>query len=332
MTETDDPLDITIVTPAYNREGLILRALESVRQQTRLPREIIIVDDQSTDNTVEVARQWGHETGLPLRVEIMRRNGGPAAARNRGIELATSCYVAFLDSDDEYFPYALERLAFPFSIAPELVFSFADATVVTPSERVEHDLFAPHITLEQDAETPWAEPGLYRLRYPADVLLKASIIPTSATCFQREAALAVGGMPENFRSGEDWLFWLRLSTQGDFAFQLCDTVMHHRHDDNLTHARSAELVAREKMRGFEALYRDRLGVPLTDAQKSRVRSLLIQQIAYWRYHLSTLGFPAYLAGLRNQNEILPGGATRQMVKDPKSLFRAACYSLLQRPQ
>ena len=332
MTETADQLDVTVVIPTYNRSRLILRALESLQQQTHRPHNIIIVDDRSTDNTVDVAREWGNASGFPLHIEVMPKNGGPAAARNRGIQLASSRYIAFLDSDDAYFPHALKRLTFPFSLSDDLAVSFADATVITPSEHIEHGLAAPHLKLEQDADAPWPEPGLYRLRSPTESLLKASILPTSATCFKRDAALAVNGMPENFRSGEDWLFWLRMATQGDFAFQQCDTALHYRHDDNLTHAHSAELVAREKMRGFEALYNNRLGIPLTPEQKKRIHTLFMQQIADWRYHLSRLGFPAYLAGLRNHNDILPGGSTRQMTTDPKSLLRASCYSLLQRKQ
>lgn len=320
-------VDVTIVTPAFRRARLIGRALDSVRLQTRRPARIIVIDDASQDGTADAARRWAEEHDFPVTVEVLAENGGPAVARNRGIELATTEYVAFLDSDDEHTPQTLERLVAPLEAKPEAVLSFADATVVSPAGREPHALFRPRIRLESAAE-PLAPPcGVYRLSDPTSTLLKASIIPTSATCFRRAAALAAGGMPAEFRSGEDWLFWLRLAQHGDFVFQLDDLAMHHRHDANLTSADSAEFVSREKLRGFLALARGTAGVALTPAQRERLSRMLERQLASWRYHRSRLGLRAYLDGLHSDTGRALGTPLAHYLADPRSLLRATYHSL-----
>lgn len=327
--QSDKPeLDVTVVIPTFNRTTLITRALESLRNQHHLPARIIIVDDASSDGTPDVVRRWATETGFPVTVEVLQQNGGPAKARNRGIELANTEYVAFLDSDDEHLPTTLARLVAPLVRLPDAVLSFADATVVTPSGREPHGLFRPHIDLDAATEAlPLAGLEVRALRDATSTLLKASIIPTSGTCFRRRAALAAGLMPQDFRSGEDWLFWLRLSGQGRFVFQLDDLVRHHRHDDNLTHARAAEFMAREKLRGFLALLDGSMRVPLTPEQSDKARQLCAERLANWRYHLSRMGLAAYLAGLGSDWVRPLGSRATHLLQDPKSTLRASYYSL-----
>jgi O-antigen/teichoic acid export membrane protein len=97
-----EDLSISVVIPAYNAEQYIRRCLESVFAQTLQPMEVIVVDDGSTDATAALARQLG------ARV-IIKQNGGPAAARNTGINSATGRWVAMLDVDDCWVPEKLER-------------------------------------------------------------------------------------------------------------------------------------------------------------------------------------------------------------------------------
>jgi GT2 family glycosyltransferase len=302
-------LDVTVVTPPYNRARPITRAPDSLRAQHRRPTHIIVVDDASTDNTTDVVRSWSQPSGVPVTVETLSRNGGPACAHNRGIELARTRYVAFLDSDDEHLPCTLERLVEPLEEIPTAVLSYGEARVITPEGALPHGLARAHLDL---AASPvvLSHPGLTvrSLPDPTSALLKASIIPASATCFRREAILAVGMMPSNLRSGKDWLFGLRLSIQGRFVFQLEDLARHHRHDQNLTHDRAAaEFVAQQKLRSFLALLAGTAGVPLTDEQREQICHLCRRQIQYWRHRLSRLGLPAFLRGLRSYVGARTGG-------------------------
>lgn len=99
-TDTSD--NISVVIPAYNAAGTIGRALDSVIAQTHPAREIIVVDDGSTDRTAQVVSEYGG------RVEYLYQdNAGPGAARNAGIRAARGEWIAFLDADDEWLPHRL---------------------------------------------------------------------------------------------------------------------------------------------------------------------------------------------------------------------------------
>lgn len=98
-------MSATVVIPTYNRAGLITRAVTSALDQDTSPAEIIVVNDGSTDNTVEVL------AALSDRIRVVNQeNAGGAAARNAGVEAAASEWVAFLDSDDVWLPDHLSRL------------------------------------------------------------------------------------------------------------------------------------------------------------------------------------------------------------------------------
>ncbi|MBW6458328.1 MAG: glycosyltransferase family 2 protein, partial [FCB group bacterium] len=106
---------ISLVIPVFNRPQEIRRALDSVRTQTLLPYEIIVVNDGSTDNTQDVLSAY-----LPEIRIIARENGGVAAARNSGILAAEGEWIAFLDSDDTWLPDKLEKQARYLAAHPEV--------------------------------------------------------------------------------------------------------------------------------------------------------------------------------------------------------------------
>jgi len=321
-----NPLDITVVVPAFNRAKIIVRSLDSVRAQRRPPTELIVVDDASTDGTSAVVRKWSERNRFPATVVRLEQNAGPAVARNRGIGLATTRYVGFLDSDDEYMPDALSTLVQD-AERGGAVLSFADATLVTAEGEEPHALFRPRVRLAEEASPVDPDRQLYRLSEPTATLLKASIIPTSATCFRRDAALRAGGMPESFRAGEDWLFWLRLASAGSFVFRLCDLARHHRHAGNLTHPDHAERTTREKLRGYLALEHGELGVRLSPDQHYVLRRHIARQARSWRYSLSRLGLRDYTRGIRSDLGRSVGSPMRHVIDDPRAVLRAAYWSV-----
>ncbi len=102
MTPKSQP-DISVIIPAFNRAHTLPKALDSVLSQTLKPREIIVVDDGSTDETNAVLANY---PGLCI---ISQDNRGVSAARNMGIEKAGGEWLAFLDSDDEWLKEKLEK-------------------------------------------------------------------------------------------------------------------------------------------------------------------------------------------------------------------------------
>lgn len=99
---------VSIITPAYNCANVISETIESVLAQTYDEWEMIIVNDCSKDNTVDVVNSYCEQDSR-IQLVNMKSNSGSAAARNRGIELANGKYIALLDSDDVWKPQKLER-------------------------------------------------------------------------------------------------------------------------------------------------------------------------------------------------------------------------------
>jgi succinoglycan biosynthesis protein ExoO len=103
-------MDFSIIIPAYNVSRIIGRAIRSAASQTFPPLEILVIDDCSTDDTVEIVRALGRE--IPsLRVLSTPANSGPSAARNVGLRAAKADWIALLDADDAWKPGRLERLS-----------------------------------------------------------------------------------------------------------------------------------------------------------------------------------------------------------------------------
>lgn len=98
-------IEISVVIPMYNRAKTIERCIRSVLNQTYCPKEIIVVDDGSTDNSVEIVK------GMKCKeIKLYKQyHKGAQAARNLGISNAESEWIAFLDSDDEWVPEKLEK-------------------------------------------------------------------------------------------------------------------------------------------------------------------------------------------------------------------------------
>ncbi len=99
---------ISVIIPTYNRENTILRTLKSVLNQTYQNLEIIVVDDCSTDRTVQIVKNL-MEKDKRIKLLINERNRGPNYSRNRGIQHSKGKYIALLDSDDEWFSEKLEK-------------------------------------------------------------------------------------------------------------------------------------------------------------------------------------------------------------------------------
>lgn len=115
---------VSVVIPVRDRERRIGRAIDSVLAQTRPPAEIIVIDDRSTDGTLDVIRSYGD------RVRVLHGAGrGAYAARNAAIRVATSPLIAFLDSDDAWLPRKLE-LQLPLFDDPDVGVVFGNAVVL----------------------------------------------------------------------------------------------------------------------------------------------------------------------------------------------------------
>ena len=113
----------SVVIPLYNKAKYILKTLSSISCQSFGDYEVIIGDDGSTDNSVELIQQHC----LDERIRIVRqKNAGPAAARNTGVRNAQSDWVVFMDADDYFLPTAFETFHTLIIENPEIEYFIAN--------------------------------------------------------------------------------------------------------------------------------------------------------------------------------------------------------------
>lgn len=95
--------DLTVIIPCYNSSNTIKRCLDSIVNQTLQPLKVIVVDDCSTDNTVEILNEYKRSDILfDIEIIVLKTNSGPAQARNFAWDKCCTKYIAFLDSDDAW--------------------------------------------------------------------------------------------------------------------------------------------------------------------------------------------------------------------------------------
>jgi len=109
LSRTKDIISVSVIIPAYNMEKFIGETIKSIANQTVRPREIIVVDDASTDRTGRVVcKEFDKIEGITTHLVIHRENKGIGVSRQDGVEYAKSDYIAFLSADDVYDPRFLE--------------------------------------------------------------------------------------------------------------------------------------------------------------------------------------------------------------------------------
>ncbi|MBO4498958.1 MAG: glycosyltransferase family 2 protein [Bacteroidaceae bacterium] len=103
-------MKVSIIMPVYNAEATLQKSLDSIEAQSFKDFEVVFVNDCSTDGTLSILERFKAVSGVPCTILTQPRNGGVAAARNRGLEAARGEYVAWVDADDAIEPQALERV------------------------------------------------------------------------------------------------------------------------------------------------------------------------------------------------------------------------------
>lgn len=185
----------SVVIATYNRLDVLRRSVASVLAQDEPDFELIIVDD-STDGT----REWlATLTDPRIRIILPERRRGVSAARNLGLAAARAPVVAFLDSDDAYYPQRLSRALAVMDNEPDLVCTLASAIKQVREEMRPSPL--PDVKLSS-AAFEWA---LY-----SDII---GVDGTSITA-RTEPARAIGGFCENMHRTEDREFLIRLARHG----------------------------------------------------------------------------------------------------------------------
>lgn len=226
---------VSAIIPVHNGEGFLAQALGSVLAQTAAALEIVVVDDGSTDGSARIVERFGDEVSY-----VHQSHGGPAAARNRGLERARGEVVAFLDADDLWSEDKLARQCGRLGADPGL------------------DVVLGHTLFVEEDQGADAGPISTGGPYP-QFLLGGALV-------RRSAFARVGLFDESLSSCEDWDWFLRAHDMGVGMQMFPEVVLHYRrHGENLTrnpgHRSDLLRVIRKRLAGQRRQGGGRLSLP-----------------------------------------------------------------------
>lgn len=186
----------SIIIPAYNASDYLAETLDSALNQTFSDFEILVIDDGSTDNTVEVVNRYQK---LDPRVKLIsQENQGVSQARNTGIQAARGQYLAFLDSDDIWFPDNLEFHLNHFQTDSKLGISFARVEFINPDG------------------SPTGQSSSLRLKNisPYHLYMENLLCTPSNSVIRKEVFVEIGGFNKALSGYADIELFLRVSHAG----------------------------------------------------------------------------------------------------------------------
>lgn len=219
MEAKHDPLDgplVSVILPVYNRAGWVARSIESVFAQTYQRFELLVIDDGSTDDTGKVLQRFAS------RLKILKQpNAGVAAARNAGLKAAQGEFVAFIDSDDIWYPDRLQS-QLPLFDRAEVGLVFGDAVLVDYRDKQPRRLKRTFF----DGVRP--NRGSVMQDFARGCFVPCSSVLARRVCF------ATGGF-KSVRTCDDYLKWLEISAVWQFDYVSHPVFEYAIHPGGLTH-------------------------------------------------------------------------------------------------
>ncbi len=196
-----------VVIPCHDRAHVVTDAVESVLEQDHAPARVIVVDDGSRDESPTVIRSLELRHGPRVIAATLPRNGGASHARNVGVALATSPWIAFLDSDDVWLPGAARALLRAGDNA---------------------DIVCGHFRRVEGSAPPGAPECGWWGDAIRGALVHGGVIGPSWSIVRRATVFTVGGFDPSFHNCNDWDFYTRAAAEGARFRRIEDAVALYR--------------------------------------------------------------------------------------------------------
>jgi glycosyltransferase involved in cell wall biosynthesis len=240
-------IQVSVIMASHNSARFITEAIDSVRNQTYPNWELIIVDDQSTDDTVSIIRKYA-ELDARIKIITLSTKGGAGVARNIATERAKGRFIAFLDSDDIWLPHKLHR---------QTEFMLASAAPFT---------YGWYERISETGQHMSTETAPTRVAYAE--LLCGNVIGC-LTAMYDAAYFGKQYMSEEIVQGQDFALWLSLIKKSTFASGIPDVLAKYR-------VRSNSLSAKKLTSSLWVwrIYRDKERLPLAKTVKCFARYAL----------------------------------------------------------
>ena len=241
---------VSVVIPVYNGEKFILECLRSVAEQTYPRIQCIVVNDGSTDQTVDVIRQ------SDLKVELVNQDHkNLPSARNTGIRYAAGDFIALLDADDLWYPDKIEAQVQMMMENPGAGLVFSDTEKFFPSGKIRYQKDKRELSLKLNNEDPFP------------ILIKKNIIVPSSVLIRSSIFKEIGYFDETLNSCEDWEFWLRFPVH-HLQIRFLDRILtkYRFHGGNMS--TKADSMQQGRLQALDKVFSD----PLLHARYSKLKN------------------------------------------------------------
>jgi glycosyltransferase involved in cell wall biosynthesis len=247
---------VSVVIPCYNQAHFLGQAIESAQAQTHPNVEVVVVDDGSDDNTLQVVMM---HPGVRLAIQ---ENMGLAAARNTGIRRSSGDFLVFLDADDRLLPEAVEAGLRCLKDHPEAAFAAGQSRIIGFDGSL----------------TPTVHPTLQGDPYVA-LLRNAPIWASDSVIYRRSVFRVVGQFDASMNAAEDYDLFYRTGKDHPFAFHDQVVVEYRRHGGNMT--RDPVLMLRSNLGALRAQKQHVKG-------DKRLKRAYRQGVRYWGSYYGAL--------------------------------------------
>ena len=308
MKHARSVVDTSVIIPTYNRGSLIEECLDSVLCQTRLPGEIIVIDDGSTDNTQAILKRYSQHI-----IAVRQENAGVSAARNTGLRLSRHEWLTFLDSDDIWEANRLEILERDIVYCPDTIRAHW-ANLRFTSETYDTDFFGiKGLTFPNGSARV--------IEHPLGLVIPGTFPQSVAV--RRRAAIEAGGFDPSMRIAGDTFLFSKIALQGPWL-ATGDIVAEVRRFSEDTLALRAKAGAIQSIQA-EMYYHEKL--LSMDNLRREDRALLRNRIGWFYYRLSEEKANARAPRWRND---LVGYITRNVTSFKAHVRFAVAYLFGQR--
>lgn len=192
-------MKISVIIPVYNGKNYILETIGSVKKQTLVPHELIVIDDGSNDGSFDLLNTL--TLPFPLRV-LKQTNQGQSASRNHGVEISTGDFIAFLDQDDVWYPQHLEKLSMLMQSNERLGWVYHNFDLTDEKSKVTRQGHLNYLPIPHPKTT-----------LEGIVKQDAHILP-SAALVRKKAFVSVGMFNTQLSGYEDDDLFIRMFTNG----------------------------------------------------------------------------------------------------------------------
>lgn len=262
--------EVAVILPCHNVESYLQRSLGSVFTQSHSDLHVYAVDDGSTDHTVQIL-----ETNANRCSFVSQPHAGPAAARNRAIQMSNSAFVAFLDADDEWLPQKIARQVAFLKQNPTLGL-VCSLCVVQASEQQAVGVF-PAIDVPRSG----------RLFHH---LIRRCFVFTPTVVVRRSCLDDIGLFNESLLTSEDFNLWLRIAARWEIALLPEVLAITHKRPGSLSTTIAPE---RRLSNGVAAIEDVRSRCPeLTRTETRALRAALAERLYFEGSYLLLAGAKA----------------------------------------